>query len=84
MMSDLIAQGGAGGAGALFGTFLAFIGFKSRLDGQDKRIGKLADSVVYEDTFKSTIEGFEKLLEVQSILAAETREDVRALLKRDS
>ena len=81
-MDNLLAQGGAGGAGALFGTFLAFIGFKQRLDSQDKRISKLAESVVYEDTFKATVEGFQKQLEVQSVLAAETREDVRALLKK--
>ena len=53
-MDNLIAQGGAGGAGALFGTLLAFLGFKQRLDAQDKRLDKLSESVVYEDTFEST------------------------------
>lgn len=63
-MDNLIAQSGAGGAGALFGTFLAFIGFKSRLDAQDKRLERLADSVVYEDTCEARIKGLESKIDV--------------------
>lgn len=83
MMSDLIAQGGAGGAGALFGTFLAFIGFKSRLDGQDKRLERLADNVMYEDTCEAKTKGLEKQIESQSELMTEMRDDIKELLRKN-
>lgn len=43
--SDLIS----GGGGGLLGTILTYLGFKSRLDSQEKRIEQLEQDVVYKD-----------------------------------
>ena len=61
-MSDLFAQGGAGGVGALLGAFFSWLGFKQRLDAQDKRIDTLADDVMYKDTCAATTKGIEQQL----------------------
>lgn len=82
MMSDLFAQGGIGGAGALFGSFISWLGFKQRLDAQDKRIDILADSVIYEDTFKATTNGLQLQIKAQNLLLAEVRGDIKRLLRR--
>ena len=81
-MSDLITQGGAGGAGALFGGLISWLGFKQRLDAQDKRIDILAKSVMYEDTCGAKHNGMEQRLDDQGILLAEMRKDIKSLLKR--
>jgi len=82
-MSDLFTQGGVGGAGALFGGFLSWLGFRQRLEAQDKRIDILADSVVYEDTFEATTNGIEKRLDTFEKLLTEMRGDIKSLLKRE-
>jgi hypothetical protein len=56
---DLLQTGGAGGVGAIFGAFLAWAGFKSRLDGQEARIIQLENDVVYADTCKMCKNGTE-------------------------
>lgn len=81
-MSDLIAQGGVGGAGALFGSLLSWLGFKQRLDAQDKRIDILADAVMYEDTCEAKCGGMEKQVANQNVLLAEVRGDIKKLLER--
>ena len=48
---------GAGGGGGLLGTFLAWIGFKSRIDKQDKEIGNLKKDVLFKDVFMEYKEG---------------------------
>jgi len=82
-MSDLFTQGGIGGVGAFFGAFLSWLGFKQRLDAQDKRINTLADNVVYEDTFKAEIKGFNKQLDTFGILMAEMRKDIKTLIRKE-
>lgn len=82
-MSDLITQGGAGGLGALLGTFASFLGFRSRLDAQDKRLDKLAESVMYEDTCTAKTKGLEKRVEDQNKLLTEMRGDIKALLRKN-
>lgn len=42
---DLIS----GGGGGLLGTLLTYLGFKSRLDSQEKRIESLESEAVYKD-----------------------------------
>jgi len=81
-MSDLITQGGAGGAGALFGAFLSWFGFKQRLDAQDKRLDMLSKDVMYENTCEAKTIGLEKRMQDQNVLLAEMREDVKRLLRR--
>jgi hypothetical protein len=83
-MSDLIAQGGAGGLGAFFGGVVSWLGFKQRLDAQDKRIDTLADSVQYEDTCDAKCGGMEKQVENQNVLLTEMRGDIKKLLGRKS
>jgi hypothetical protein len=39
----------SGGGGGLLGTILTYLGFKSRLDSQEKRIEQLEQDVVYKD-----------------------------------
>ena len=81
-MSDLFAQGGAGGAGAFFGGFLSWLGFKQRLEAQDKRLDTLADSVMYEDTCEATVNGLVQRMEISEVLLTEMRGDIKTLLKR--
>lgn len=83
-MSDLIAQGGAGGLGALLGTFASFLGFKSRLDAVDKRLDTLSEKVMYEDTCGAKCEGMGLQVENQNILLTEMRKDIKKLLARNS
>jgi len=81
-MSDLLQTGGAGGIGAVLGVILSFLGFKSRLDGMEKRVDSISQNVVYSDTCRAAMTGIEKLIETQTNLVAEMRDDVRELLKK--
>jgi hypothetical protein len=83
-VTDLLTQGGVGSAGALFGGLLSWLGFKQRLDAQDKRIDTLADAVMYEDTCEARCGGMEKQVENQNVLLTEMRGDIKKLLKRKS
>ena len=56
---------GAGG-GTFLGALLAIIGFKSRLDGMDKRFEEHKKTVVYTDTFEATIKPMQKDIEIIS------------------
>lgn len=82
MMSDLFAQGGIGGAGALFGSFISWLGFKQRIDAQDKRIDTLAEGVMHEDTCEAKTNGIEKRMDDQSVLLTEMGRDIKSLLRR--
>jgi hypothetical protein len=59
MSVELLQAGGAGGFGAIFGAFISWAGFKSRLDGQEARIVQLENDVVYADTCKMCKNGSE-------------------------
>lgn len=83
-MPDLIAQGGAAGAGTFFGAIASWFGFRHRLDAQDKRIDKLAEHVIYDDTCEAKVNGFTKRLDDHGILLAEMRGDIKELLGRKS
>lgn len=81
-MSDLLAQGGAGGLGAFLGALGSWLGFKQRLDAVDKRLDTLAEGVIYEDTCEARCSGMEQRVKEQSLLLAEMRNDIKSLLKR--
>lgn len=81
-MPDLIAQGGAAGAGTFLGAVVSWLGFKQRLEAQDKRIDKLSELVIYDDTCEAKVTGFTKRLDDQGLLLTEMRGDIKKLLAR--
>jgi len=83
-MNDWLVSGGAAGAGGFFGILASWLGFRQRLDAQDKLIDKLASNVVYEDTCKATTSGFGRRLDDQGKLLSEMREDIKTLLRRNT
>jgi len=82
-MDNLIAQGGAGGAGAFFGAFLSWIGFRQRLDAQDKRLDTLVGSVMFENTCEATVNGLTQRMDDQNKLLTEMRGDIKKLLGKE-
>jgi len=83
-MPDLIAQGGAAGAGTFLGVLASWFGFKHRLEAQDKKISDLANDVRYKDTCEATVLSFDKRLADHGALLAEMRGDIKELLARKS
>jgi hypothetical protein len=81
---DLLQSGGIGGAGALFGAFLTWAGFKSRLDSQEARLVQLEKDVVYGDTCKvcksGTDHGHTEVMARMDKLENVLKQEVRALI----
>ncbi len=69
---------GVGGGGGVIGALLAFLGFRQRL----KRIEGELDGKVDTKTCTATYDGITKLLSAQTLLAKETRDDVKRLLAK--
>jgi|GEM_PF-6561049 len=74
MPENLLQTGGAGGAGALLGSFLTFIGFK-------RRIEQLEEGVVYKDTCEAKVKGMEDALHTTNEMLTEMRTDIKQILK---
>ena len=66
MAFDLKDIGAGIGGGGLLGAILTWIGFKSRIDGMEKRFEDHKKTVVYEDTFNATIKPMQKDIETIS------------------
>lgn len=54
---------GTGAGGGLLGTFLAWLGFRDKINKQDEKISKLSESVVYKDTCNKCIGGTNERLD---------------------
>jgi len=67
---------GIGGGGGVIGALLAFLGFRQRLN----RIESTLDEKIDSKTCAATHDGIIKLLESQTLLQKETRDDVKKLL----
>ena len=74
MPDNLLQTGGAGGIGAIIGTFLGFLGLKGRIDSLEKRIvGQATCEIVqknYNDLFRN-----------QNDMLREIRADIKSILK---
>ena len=81
-MVDLFTTGGAGAGGGLLGALLTFLGFKSRLDGVDKRIDNLNKTVTFKDTCDAKHEGINDRFDIQTKLLKEQRDDIKKILEK--
>ena len=54
---------GYSGGGGLLGALMAWLGFKSRIDRQDKEINELKKTVMYKDTCEATHKPIDTTLE---------------------
>ena len=78
---DLTDVGKTGGAG-LVGVILGYLGFRSKVNRLEKRVDSLSNSVRYADTCKATHEGVRERLKSIEDMQAETRSDVKEVLRR--
>lgn len=82
-MPNLWLQSGTGGAGALFGSLISWLGFRQRLDAQDKRLDTMAENVMYKDTCDAKFAGVLKRMDDQNQILAEVGKDIKNLLRRN-
>jgi len=54
-MDDIVYGTGGGFLSGLLSALFIALGFKSRLDRQDKDIDSLKKNVIYRDTFEATL-----------------------------
>ena len=73
MAFDLKDIGAGVGGGGLLGAILTWVGFKSRIDGMEKRFEEHKKTVVYEDTFEATVNPMQKDI-------GEIKKDVKQIL----
>lgn len=82
-MTNFLETGSAGGAGAILGVILSFLGFRSRLDSIEKRLDKTINDSVSSNTCHAVSEGIKDLIDTQTKLMSEMREDIKTLIRRD-
>ena len=77
MAFDLKDIGMGAGGGTSLGALLAIIGFKSRIDGMEKRFEEHKKTVVYEDTFNATVKPMQKDI-------GEIKTDIKQILENSA
>ena len=81
-MSDFSTNGLSGGLGLIMGTLLSYLGFKAKIADLDKRMDRLSEHVVYDDTCLARKEGFKTQLQGVIDTQREMRDDIKAILKK--
>lgn len=71
----ILETGGAAGGGSILGVIFAWFGFKGKIQDIEKRVDRISDNVVFQDTCDAKHEALVSLMQ-------ETREDVKELLKK--
>ena len=81
-LTDIGRTGGAGVVGTIIGAFLSYLGFRGKVNGLKERVDSLSGSVRYADTCESRYEGVKEQLKDIKDMHAETRSDVKEILRR--
>ena len=79
-MTDFFTTSGAGGLGAVIGVVASFFGFRVKINGMEKRLDRMADSVVYHEPCGARHEGIEKRFDTQELMLKEIRDDIKILI----
>lgn len=79
-MSDLLTTGGIGFFSAIGGAAASFFGFKAKISDLEKRMDKISDSVVYEDTFTVKHDSIEQRFDSHESMLKEIRGDIKTLI----